>query len=517
MLKKYFFFLFLLAALFISSATAHAASTIQVNPNITGLNMRQGPGMDYKKLELLAPSTKATLLYTSTINNEKWHLIALQNGLTGWVFAEYTSPSSGTVFQPGEKIDKKITVEASSLNLRAGPDTSFTQIDRLPRGTICQAIYEKNGWLLVLLNNGKKAGWVAGWYTSANISAPAENDLPALEKSSGGDTLIMKTAPGWDIKEVNTEQLKVLKSEGQWIEVLMADSKRGWILGEIVGGSYKGQAFTLAEVQADGLRIRSGPGLDFDIKGRVNRGDHLLLLKKENNWAYILSPDNTKGWISMDYVKEKPLPLGEDQSFEPILIAFPGSASNFLSGKTIVIDPGHGGQDPGATGKNGLKEKDVNLTTSLALANILRKLGAEVVLTRKSDVYLTLDERVAVAEKERANIFISIHANAHPSNTFTSGTETYYYRDKATAGQSYSLGQFIQGELTTLLQLPGRGVKHGNFHVIRETSMPSVLLELAFLSNAVDENLLAHKPLLEEVARAIAKGVVKYFKEGRAY
>ena len=520
-MKKVFFFLviFLVFSAFPSVNKAVSFTTIEVKNDISSLNMRTGPGTQFERLATLAPSSKATLLHKTISGGDEWLLVSIESGLTGWVAGEYTNQSSGNVFEPDQKIDQKVTIEASSLNVRAGPHTSFTRVGRLPRGASVQAIYQENGWLMVLMEDNL-AGWVAGWHTSADIAEPLASQQPTSSNTPANDTLIMRMAPGWDEEEINPAEMEILETEDNWAKVVLPNGQTGWVMGKgLPWSGYDGQVFTLLKVvtESGALRLRSGPGLSHDITGRVNKGTHLLLLNEENGWGFVLSPDNTKGWVSMDYTQKKPLPLGKDRAdSDPVFISWPGGTNNPLSRKKIVIDPGHGGRDPGATGKTGTREKDVALDTSLYLANILRELGAQVVLTRETDVYLTLQERVSIASRAGGDIFISVHANAH-YNTFASGTETFYYPQNSTSSQSYHLASCVQKELVDLLQLPDKGVKSGNFHVIRETPIPSILVELAFLSNAVDEALLKHEPLLEEATRSMAAGIVRYFQEIQAY
>jgi N-acetylmuramoyl-L-alanine amidase len=153
------------------------------------------------------------------------------------------------------------------------------------------------------------------------------------------------------------------------------------------------------------------------------------------------------------------------------------------------VDAGHGGHDPGAVGiVHNLTEKLVNLDTALKLTKLLEGAGAKVILPRKTDVFIPLGQRVTMANNAKADIFVSIHANGH-NNRSIGGTETYYNSSYRPA-DSRRLASLVQQELVKELKLRDIGIKEGSFYVIRHTTMPSILLELAFLSNAHEESLL---------------------------
>lgn len=171
----------------------------------------------------------------------------------------------------------------------------------------------------------------------------------------------------------------------------------------------------------------------------------------------------------------------------------------------IVIDPGHGGSDPGAVGPNGLKEAHVNLAVALKVAEKLRKAGVEVKLTRTSNVFVDLQPRCDIANSWMADYFVSIHCNA-ASTPQAHGTETYCYKF---GGKGEVLAKAIQAQLIAVTGRANRGVKEANFYVLRKTNMPAVLTELAFISNREEERLLASTTYQEKCAMAIAKGIGK--------
>ncbi|GEK57733.1 hypothetical protein CHL76_01380 [Marinococcus halophilus] len=178
-----------------------------------------------------------------------------------------------------------------------------------------------------------------------------------------------------------------------------------------------------------------------------------------------------------------------------------------VSGKTIVLDAGHGGSDPGAVA-NGLREKDINLETTKYLASKLRAAGANVVMTRESDKYLTLSQRSSIGNRANADAFISVHTNAGGGN----GIETYWY-SKYERAESKELAEEIQAGMIRATSGRDRGVKQGNFHVIRETKVPSVLVELGFIDNSTEASYLKQSSYREKLAEGIYQGTNSYFSK----
>jgi N-acetylmuramoyl-L-alanine amidase len=214
----------------------------------------------------------------------------------------------------------------------------------------------------------------------------------------------------------------------------------------------------------------------------------------------------------------------------------------------VVIDAGHGGHDSGTVGPNGLMEKDLVLDVALRLgALITKQMGAEVIYTRSTDVFIPLEERTKIANDQKADLFISVHANSSPEPSAT-GVETYYFnltsdkggldlatRENATADSSISdlsdllhravlqtkreesrdFAQKVQASLTAATQKSNihardRGVRQAPFLVLIGASMPSILAEIGFVSNPRDERQLRRPDQRQKIAEALYKGVAQY-------
>ena len=214
-----------------------------------------------------------------------------------------------------------------------------------------------------------------------------------------------------------------------------------------------------------------------------------------------------------------------------------------LSVKTIVIDPGHGGKDPGAVSQ-ARQEKQIVLSLSKTLHDILVKKGYNVRLTRETDVFLPLRKRTQFATNQKADLFISIHTNASTARS-AAGIETYYLAlasdesaritaMRENAGAEYNmkeldalvgrilkeskstesrrLAELIQAQLTSGKQVKNRGVKHAPFVVLIGTKVPAVLVEVGFISNPTEGQKLTTKAYQRQLATSIAKGIEQYIK-----
>jgi N-acetylmuramoyl-L-alanine amidase len=176
--------------------------------------------------------------------------------------------------------------------------------------------------------------------------------------------------------------------------------------------------------------------------------------------------------------------------------------------KVVVIDPGHGGRDPGAVG-NGLQEKKIVYAVSLQVAEQLRRNGIRVVLTRPGDREVDLEPRVAKARRAKANVFVSIHANAiSMSRPEVNGLETYYYSGR----QGYRLARAVHSSLLGAVNLRDRGTRKARFYVIRRTSMPAVLIEIGYITGSQDSIKLASAAERTKIATAISQGILNYFQ-----
>lgn len=183
----------------------------------------------------------------------------------------------------------------------------------------------------------------------------------------------------------------------------------------------------------------------------------------------------------------------------------------------ILIDPGHGGHDAGtqSISKPRYQEKSLNLVTAKFLRSYLQQLGYRVSMTREKDVFLSLDKRAQLANEQKPALFVSIHYNSAPSAE-AQGIEVFFYQSKENKGRtqkSKRLAQFILKNVLAETKAKSRGVKHGNYAVIRETHMPAILIEGGFVTNEAELQKLKDPTYLKSLAWGIAKGIEEYLEK----
>jgi N-acetylmuramoyl-L-alanine amidase len=171
----------------------------------------------------------------------------------------------------------------------------------------------------------------------------------------------------------------------------------------------------------------------------------------------------------------------------------------------IVIDAGHGGKDPGTQGASGAYEKDFNLRLAQKIYDLMKKESAlEPLMTRTDDTFISLDDRAALANSMGADLFISIHGNAH-FKTSLAGTETYYSRP-----ESLAFAQVMHRHVLAATNFPDREVRQADFRVIKDTTMPAVLLEIGYLTNRESERSMLSDEFQDRTAQAVVDAVKEY-------
>jgi N-acetylmuramoyl-L-alanine amidase len=223
----------------------------------------------------------------------------------------------------------------------------------------------------------------------------------------------------------------------------------------------------------------------------------------------------------------------------------PGPARTFK----VIIDPGHGGNDPGATSRSGIKEKNINLDVAKKLRDELQRQGIDVVMTRARDESVSLERRTEIATKANADLYVSVHANSNPSSSLD-GIEVYVCKVLGTKekndeqlrrnydllyrtlnmendkkyrlivadmmmgykrSESSALASQIASKLVRELRVSSHGVKSSGFFVVRNTLMPAVLVEIGFLTNPREEKLLNTAAYRQKVADSLADSIVGHF------
>ncbi|TLS38488.1 cell wall-binding repeat-containing protein [Pseudalkalibacillus caeni] len=236
------------------------------------------------------------------------------------------------------------------------------------------------------------------------------------------------------------------------------------------------------------------------------------VLAAKQNGSLLLTKTDTLPEATVNVITEKGIKdftiLGGSASVGGSVATSLTNGFGVLAGKKLVVDAGHGDHDNGASGF-GLKEKNINLDVALRLRDVLQKNGAEVVMTRDDDTFLELSERVYIANNSNADSFISIHSNT-AGTIYANGSETYW-QDQYKAAESEALATSIQKELYLAMDHRNRGVKQADYYVIKYTKIPSVLVELGFVTGEEDAKKLADPVYRQKAAEAIYRGVVNFY------
>lgn len=346
-------------------------------------------------------------------------------------------------------------VYANSLNVRSEPAANAAITGSLANGAVVTVTEEQHGWLKV--RAGSVSGWVAGYY---------------LKRTSGAASAGTTSA-----SSANTSVKTSSASSGT------------------------------AVVTASSLRIRGGPGTSYEVVGSLQSGNAVTILLRQGAWSRIRTAGGTTGWVSTQYLAGGSVPnlsTASSNAQKTSVIRKSGT----IRGKLIIVDPGHGGSDPGMLGTTyDTMEKDLTLQTSLYLRDYLTAKGARVELTRtRGDQKPALSRRVQIGTQLGADAFVSIHYNSSPKNV--SGTLTFFYSEQ----NDLRLARAIETRLGAGIGLRSNGLSFGDYHILRENPLPAALIELGFLSNPYDESIVRKAAYQRKAAQAIAEGLADYYK-----
>ncbi len=330
----------------------------------------------------------------------------------------------------------------------------------------------------------------------------------------------------------------------------------------------KGDVFSLA-LNGKNIRLFSNSS-QVSIAGRNTALESPTVKNSEGFWVpfnfFASGSFVTATRTKLEYPRPEPkstsspsAPVGDpvalDKAARPPLTIRGGDGNvvNPLKAKAlrrIIVDPGHGGKDPGAIGRSGAMEKDINLRMALELAESLRETyGYEVLLTRMEDTFITLEERPRLANKHNGDLFISLHCNASPSRK-RQGFEVYFLSERASdsnadaaarlenavlslegkevpspnrvkqvlrsleitanINEASVAGALIDKHLGERLSEPSLGVKQAAFYVLRGAEMPAVLVEMAFISNSQEEKMLQSASFRKKVVEGVGAGIAAY-------
>jgi len=510
----------------------------------SGVNIRSGPGTGFKIIGQAGGGSQYDVLDKSG----GWYKIPSGGGW-GWISEQYvkitvTTASRGSVERSAPSGSGKAVVKGSEVNIRSGPGTNYNVVSSANKGDTLLLVDSAKDWYKVRTDNGGM-GWVVAWLvdvdrpqagTGQNSSKPVQSsgvvpaptgEKPAQNTGTGPSSTSEKPGQNTGTVPGPTDPKTVEKGTGIVPPSLTPPpAPQKPVVASIKSVSARAEGdSTVVTVQSDGSKIKYSMTTVYDPDRLVVELSSLEPgpVPENINFTSSLVGGVRVGLYSKDpCVTRVVIDLKKGAKYDRILSTdgtqlnikvMPRSARP-LSGARIVLDPGHGGSDPGAIGATGLTEKSVNLDIAQKAAQILRNQGATVILTRTSDIYVDLYSRPEMASKNAADLFVSIHSNASP-NRSAGGISTYFRRSDdggmdQVRMESMYLSRNIQSSLLGTLKRQDQKVLQADFVVVVKSKVPAALAEVAFISNPEEEKLLADDSFRMKAAQAITQGIAGY-------
>ncbi|MEQ9669779.1 N-acetylmuramoyl-L-alanine amidase [Coleofasciculus sp. G2-EDA-02] len=481
-------------------------------PPVTNVPNRQSP----------QPSPPTTVERSVTVETSATQLDSFQVTRNGFfIRTDDRAPDEIKVKRSRDR--RQIDIEVEGLNLSRSLAEQKLDVNRYGVSQIqFQQIKNSPPLARITLNVSRDSpDWQALYSDVGGIVViPRGTSASSLENRSNASSNILVSSPsrsGNSNQRASTNQLAMIQSvelgNNQTQLLIQADrSIRATSRWDANNNAYR---ITIPDAQlADQVR---GPQLN--ANSPLSR---VLLRQQDSSTVVILVQPSSGTQIgSLNQISDRllALPVQQRQATLPpresIRVPPPSSSTPSTSLPTVpnsrvvvMVDPGHGGKDPGAVGIGGLREKDVILPIAQEVAALLEKQGVQAVLTRNSDYFVDLAPRVTMAERVNANLFVSIHANAISlSRPDVNGLETYYF----SSGQR--LAQTIHNNILQTVPVQNRGVRNARFYVLRKSSMPAVLVEVGFVTGRDDAAKLNDPNHRSQMAQAIARGILQYIQQ----
>ena len=447
----------------------HAIAPInaQVNVNLAGQNIPLLPNQYQSNLPDNSAVLTGTNLATINSNSGNYSGCTKFNNIGKLGTATYNltlngqsikEQSQGTIEIINQNKLEVIEVISDAGVARTGPSTDYSRLTPLPKGTIASVIGKEGEWLKL--------------------------DYGAWIKSGETQIIPLNNPPKSIIRSVTSRKIDGATEIIFPLQIPVPVSIKE---GE------KSLTLTLYNTiaQTDTIRLNDDPiikRLDWQPQDQ-EKIEYVFELKSNQQWGYDLRYEGTNLILSLRH---------------------PPKIGNNLEGISIVIDPGHGGEELGSRGPTGYPEKDVNLAVSKLLKGELEKRGATVYMTRETDKDVSLGERVEMINKIKPTLALSVHYNALHDNgdaMNTSGVGMFWYHP-----QAHDLSVFLHNYLVQRLKRPSYGVFWNNLALTRPHTAPSVLMELGFMINPHEFEWVTNKQEQEKLANAMAEGITKWLQ-----
>ncbi|MGG2087748.1 SH3 domain-containing protein [Priestia aryabhattai] len=473
--------------------------------NASSLNVRSSSSTSASIVTNLPRNSKVTVVNESG----SWSQIKTAAGQTGWVASQYLqagSASSAPAKDSGSTSSKSAVVNASSLNVRSSASTSASVVTNLPRNSKVTVVNESGSWSQIKTSNGQ-TGWVASQYLQADSgSSTLAKDFGSTTTTSksavvNASSLNVRSSASTGASIVTNlpcnSKVTVVNESGSWSQIKTAVGQTGWVASQYLQADSGQSSQPAQSIQiTKAANLRSQPSLSAGIVRVSKAGETFEKVSEANDWVQIQYSASQTAWVSKGLT-------AAPGSTTPDNLQSPSAA---LKDKIIVVDAGHGGYDPGTSGGSSI-EKNLALTTAKLVASRLANAGANVFMTRSNDTFISLSGRVDVSEAKHADAFISIHYNSSTSSS-ANGVMSFYYNES----KDKELAKYIQESMMeNVTSMKNQGVRFGNYYVLRENNQRAVLLELGFLSNAHDEQIVSSNAYQQQISTGIYQGIARYF------
>lgn len=454
----------------------------------------------------------AALYYAGVTNGTGNQLYGIQGEVTRESFATfiarikssaYTLPKPKQSTSTAEDVNAlaRIYVTTDDLNVRSQASASASILGKVHTGDKLNAYAVDGNWVKVSFNN--QTAYVSLTYIKFIDINGTTFDLSNSKARTLTQDVVLYRGQSTSTKKIATlkksQTIKIYGTKGEWTV-----TEYNGIPGYVLTSNLKEAAAStststpnttvkvVGRVTADSLNVRQTASSSAAIISKVNYGE-LVTVQSINGWWAHITVKGVSGYVHKSYLH---------------LMNTSGSS---LQNRIIVLDPGHGGSDPGAyNGK--VYEKNIVLDVAKRVQKLLETSGAKVILTRSTDVFVDLEKRPQIANQNFGEMFISLHVNSFNTSQ-PNGTESFYNsKSDANLEEEKRLAQLINSEIVKNAKMLNRGTKDVNYVVTRSTEMPAILVELGFIKNTSDFSKLTSDTYLQIFAESIYKGIVQYYQ-----
>jgi len=466
------------------------------NPYVTYVNtvyyngIAQGSGKNYNPNNQMTRAQFA--LFVARAKSEKYRL---------------ELPVKGVGVPDTSQVIGLVSVTTDGLNIRKSKDSASTAniVGTVNKGGKLSVYAVEGDWLKVTYKgafayiyktyaqfldaDGNALGNVQKQVTATqNLNLyvkPSSSSKVITTINSKTKLPVYKTVSGYHLTVVNGIPGYIVANSTEDVDVEKPSTPDPTPTPPTVSGDLIGRA------TVDNLNIRKEANSTSTVVGKLKKGENVQVNSINGYWAQV-TYQGQKGYVHKSYLK------------------LLNQSGNPLKDRIIILDPGHGGKDPGTVlGSN--SEKAITLKVGTIVKQKLEAAGAKVYMTRTGDTYPSLQDRVDFTNANYGEIFVSIHVNS-AANTSAQGTETYY---AISTGDMYQedidLATFVNNQIVNNLKMKNRGVKEQQYYVIRNMVIPSILVELGFLTNSEDRGKMTNDQYVELFADSVYKGISQYY------